>query len=130
MLHRRTMLVVALSIFAVACGVPPARSTAAPSQSSTLITSDELRATGVSNLYEAIARARPTFFATRGGTSILNPPPSMVVIENRHVRGGLEQLHSIDARYVRAVRRLSAADVYQMTGRASSSGGIEVLFGP
>ena len=54
----------------------------------------------------------------------------MFVIENRMVRGGLEQLHSIDARHVRSVRRLSAADVYQMTGRSSSSGGVEVILGP
>jgi len=130
MLNRRTALCVALSMFTVACGLPPARSTAAPMASSTLITSEELQATSQSNLYEAIVRARPTFFATRGPISILHEPPSMVVIENRLVRGGLEQLRSIDARHVRGVRRLSAAEVFQMTGRAVSSGGVEVLIGP
>jgi hypothetical protein len=130
MLRHRTVLSVTLSLFVAACGLPPARASTAPAASAALITSQELRATGLSNLYDAIAFARPTFFAARGATSILNEPPSMVVIENRHVQGGLEHLRGIDARYVRAVRRLSAADVYQMTGRAASSGGIEVLFGP
>jgi len=129
MLHRRVVLFVTLSMFAGACALPT-RSSTAPAPSATLITSEELRATGVSSLYDAISHARPTFFAPRGRISILNEPTAMVVIENRQVRGGLEQLRSIDASYVRAVRRLSAAEVYQMTGRASSSGGVEVLFGP
>jgi hypothetical protein len=127
---RRIVLVVTLSISTAACGLPAARASTAPAASSTLITSEELRSTSQSNLYDAITQARPTFFAARGPISVLHEPPSMVVIENRQVRGGLEQLRSIDARYVRAVRRLSAAEVYQMTGRAASSGGIEVLFGP
>jgi hypothetical protein len=130
MLHRRTALFVTLSMATLACGLPPARSSAAPAASSSLITSEELQSTSQSNLYDAITQARPMFFATRGPISILHEPPSMVVIENRQVQGGLEQLRSIDARHVRSVRRLSAAEVYQMTGRAVSSGGVEVVLGP
>jgi hypothetical protein len=130
MLHHRAVLFVTLSLFTAACALPPARLATTAAHSSTLITSEELRAAGASSLYDAISRVRPAFFATRGATSILNEPPSMFVIENRQIRGGLEQLRSIDARYVRAVRRLSAADVYEMTGRASSSGGVEVIIGP
>jgi hypothetical protein len=130
MLNRRIVLCVALSMFPLACGLPPARSSVTPAVSSTLITAEELEATSQSNLYDAIVRARPAFFATRARISILHEPPSMVVIENRQVRGGLEELRGIDARHVRSVRRLSAAEVYQMTGRAVSSGGVEVLLGP
>jgi hypothetical protein len=129
MLHRRVVLFVTLSLFIGACALQT-RSSTASAPSATLITSEELRATGVSSLYDAISRARPTFFAARGRISILNEPPSMVVIENRQVRGGLEQLRGIDASYVRAVRRLSAAEVYQITGKTSSSGGVEVILGP
>ena len=130
MLDRRTVLCVALPMLALACALPPARSSAAPAASPTLITSEELQATDQTNLYDAITRVRPAFFAIRGRISILHEPPSMVVIENRQVLGGLEQLRSIDARHVRGVRRLSAAEVYQMTGRSVSSGGVEVVFGP
>ena len=129
MLDRRTVLCVALPMLTLSCSLPPARSSAAPAVSATVITSEELQATDQANLYDAIARARPTFFATRGPISILHEPPSMVVIENRQVRGGLEHLRTIDARYVRGVRRLSAGEVYQMTGYSVSSGGVEVVFG-
>ena len=130
MLDRRTVLCVALPMLALACALPPGGSSAAPAASPTLITSEELQATDQTNLYDAITRVRPAFFAIRGRISILHEPPSMVVIENRQVLGGLEQLRSIDARHVRGVRRLSAAEVYQMTGRSVSSGGVEVVFGP
>jgi hypothetical protein len=129
MLNRRVVLFATLA--SSACALPPARpTTVAAAPSPTFITSEELRATGRSNLYDAITLARPTFFATRGATSILIEPASMVVIENRMIRGGVEQLRDVDARIVRSVRRLSAADVYQITGKATSSGGIEVLLGP
>lgn len=130
MLDRRTVLCVAFPMLTLACAFPPANSSAAPAVSATVITSEELQATDQTNLYDAITRARPAFFATRGPISILHEPPSMVVIENRQVRGGLEHLRTIDARHVRGVRRLSAGEVFQMTGHAVSSGGVEVVFGP
>lgn len=96
-----------------------------------LITATELRATGTSNLYDAISQTRPAFFATRGGTSFLaEPANAIVVIVNRSVEGGLAELRRIDARLVRSVRRLSAPEVFQLTGKSAPSGGIEVLFGP
>jgi hypothetical protein len=128
MLHHRTMLVVTLLAFVSACAFTPTPNGATPATGP--ITAEELRSTGASNLYDAITLVRPTFFASRGATSILNEPMPFVVVVNRMVRGGVEQLRSLDARVVRSVRRLSAADVYQITGKASSSGGVEVLLGP
>jgi hypothetical protein len=128
--HRRAVLLATLSTFVVSCAAAPTRGAHATAPSPSSIDAEELRSTGASNLYDAISLARPTFFASRGATSILNEPIPFVVIVNRTVRGGLEQLRSLDARIVRSVRRLSSADVYQMTGKASSSGGVEVVFGP
>jgi hypothetical protein len=132
MFHRHPMLVVALSMYLGACASTPTSDGATrPSRSATgVITGDEIRSTGASNLYDAISLARPTFFASRGATSVLNEPAPFVVVMNRMVHGGVEQLRSLDARIVRSVRRLSAADVYQITGKASSSGGVEVMLGP
>ena len=91
----------------------------------------ELQASGASNLYDAIARTRPAFFATRGATSILaEPSEGIVVIINRSVQGGLSELRMIDARIVRSIRRLNAAEVYSITGRSAPAGGIEVVLGP
>jgi hypothetical protein len=96
-----------------------------------LISATELRATGASNLYDAITQTRPAFFATRGATSFLAEPASpIVVIVNQSIEGGIGELRRIDAKLVRSVRRLSAPEVYQLTGRSAPSGGIEVLLGP
>jgi hypothetical protein len=132
MSQRRTVVFVMLSSLLIACASSPTRDGVArlSSPSPNLITADELRATGLTDLYDAIAKARPAFFATRGTTSILNEPTAFVVIMNRAVNGGLDQLRGLDARVVRSVRRLSASDVYQITGKAASSGGVEVVMGP
>ena len=79
-------------------------------------------------MYDAITRLRPTFFATRGSISLMNEPPStIVVVVNRSIVGGVDELRGIETRAVRAVRRLSAADVFQLTGRSAPSGGIELI---
>ena len=94
------------------------------------VSASELQASGTSNLYDAIARTRPAFFATRGSTSFLaEPAEAIVVIINRSIQGGLSELRSIDARLVRSIRRLNAAEVYQITGRSAPAGGIEVVLG-
>ena len=93
------------------------------------IEASELRAAGASNVYDAISRLRPSFFATRGGTSFLNEPADkLVVVIGQTVQGGVAELRDIDPRIVSAVRKLSASDVYQLTGRFAPDGGIQVLF--
>jgi len=64
-------------------------------------------------------------------TSFLNQPPQeIVVVVNRTIVGGINELHGISPSAVRSVRRLSAADVFHITGRSAPSGGIELVFGP
>jgi hypothetical protein len=93
------------------------------------IEATELRASGASNVYDAVSRLRPSFFATRGGTSFLNEPADkLVVIVGQTVEGGVAVLRDIDPRIVRTVRKLSASDVYQLTGRSAPDGGIQILF--
>ncbi|HEY9225583.1 MAG TPA: hypothetical protein VIP11_02975 [Gemmatimonadaceae bacterium] len=96
-----------------------------------MIDGAELRASGAPNVYEAINRLRPAFFTTRGGTSFINEPAvPIVVVVNRLVSGGVEQLRDLDARVVRSVRRITAAEVFMITGRSAPAGGVEVVLGP
>jgi hypothetical protein len=120
-------LVVLVLITAAGCATLPTRDNPSIAVRQD-IGAAELRRVDAMNMYEAITRLRPTFFATRGATSFLNEPSSaIVVVVNRSIVGGVDELRSIEARAVRAVRRLSAADVFQLTGRSAPSGGIELI---
>ena len=54
---------------------------AAPGSSTySVITAAELQRTSASNLYDAIRRLRPAYFATRGLASIYNEPAAVTVV--------------------------------------------------
>jgi hypothetical protein len=94
------------------------------------INAAELRATGASNAYDAILQIRPAFFATRGGTSFINEPPdAIVVIVDRRATGGVSELRNLSTAIIKSIKRLSAAEVFNMTGRSAPAGGIEVVMG-
>lgn len=106
------------------------RVSAATSSTSSTITAAEIQRTSASNLYDAIVQLRPAYFASRGSTSFNNEPEhAIVVIIDGRVRGGLAELRSIAVAITKSARRLSAADVYQLTGISASAGGIEVVLG-
>jgi len=107
-------------------------STAAPVVSAPFgaIGTTELDRANTSDLFDAIATLRPSYFSTRGSTSFRNEPDApIVVILNGRIRGGVAELRGIAVALTRSVRRLSAAEVYQMTGLSAPSGGIEVVLG-
>lgn len=121
------VLAVLFLIAAEGCATVPARGTLSTAARQD-IGAAELRGVDALNMYEAITRLRPAFFSTRGATSFMNEPPSaIVVVVNRSIVGGVDELRGIETRAVRAVRRLSAADVFQLTGRSAPSGGIELI---
>jgi hypothetical protein len=96
---------------------------------SSVITRDELQGTGAANVYEAIRRIRPAYFDSRGPSSIYNDPGGpIVVIANRHVIGGVDELREMDTAGLVCVRRLPAAEVSLLTGTAARSDGIELVF--
>ena len=103
---------------------------AAPIPSPSLITAAEVGRTTASNLYDAIVQVRPDFFTYRGRTSLINEPDNaLLVIVHRHAVGGLAQLRNIPIALTVSVKRLSAADVYQITGLSAPAGGVEVVLG-
>ena len=140
---RRPMFPCLLCALAVACHSAPSALAARPDTngstadgafvtpaSSSTIDAAELQRTGASNLYDAINQLRPGFFPSRGRTSVLNQSDDeILVVLDRQVLGGVSELRNIATKITRSVRRLSAADVFQITGRMASSGGIEVVLG-
>jgi hypothetical protein len=143
----RRELTIAIVLLSSACvrrwaastpGVPSASGAAGPmtgcapavSSISSVIMGEEFGRTGASNLYDAIRRLRPAYFATRGLTSIYNEPAvTIVVIANRQVIGGADELRIMGVTGLLCVRRLSAADVYQITGGSAPDGGVELVRG-
>ena len=103
-------------------------STAVAPRSST-IDATELRGTGASSLYDAIVRLRPGYFATRGVASLSGDAPEILVVVDRRILGGVSELRAIATATTKSVRRLSSADVLQITGRWAPAGGIEVILG-
>jgi hypothetical protein len=94
------------------------------------IGTEELQAATASNLYDAINQVRPAFFTSRNHISLLNEPDDeILVIVDRHVLGGVSELREIATKITKSVKRLSAAEVFQMTGHAAPSGGVEVVLG-
>jgi hypothetical protein len=101
-----------------------------PARSPWTITAAELQLTSASNLYDAILQLRPDFFTRRGATSFLNEPEhAFLVIINRRTLGGLAELRDIPVARATAVRRLSAAEIFQITALSAPAGGIEVVLG-
>jgi hypothetical protein len=97
---------------------------------SSAISPAELQASSASNLYDAINQVRPAFFMSRSRTSLLNEPDEdIVVIVDRRVLGGVSELRDIATKITKSVKRLTAAEVYQITGKRASSGGVEVVLG-
>lgn len=106
------------------------RGFAVPAPESGVIDAPELTSTGASNVYDAILRLRPMFLTDRGSVSFINQPRQPVaVVVDKMWRGGIEELRVIDPRTVRSVRRLSAIEVYHLTGRLAPSGGVHILLG-
>lgn len=106
------------------------RASGSSAPTSSTIDAVELQQVAGSNLYDAINQLRPGFFASRNGTSLLNEPgDEILVVLDRHVLGGVSELRGIATKITKSVRRLSAADVFQITGRMAPSGGVEVVLG-
>jgi hypothetical protein len=109
-------------------GTVTACSAAAGSATSSVITAAELQQTRAANLYDIIRRLRPGYFSIRGPSSILNEPAdAIVVIVNRHIIGGVDELRSMQAINLMCVRRLPAAEVSLITGTLGWADGIELV---
>lgn len=92
-----------------------------------VVTSEELAATHVINLYDAIAQIRPHFLRDRGYISISTPVKAVpVVYVDNMFMGQLEFLRSMSTGDVAEVRRISAEEATTRWGTGHPGGVIFV----
>ena len=95
---------------------------------SNVITAEELAASPQGDLLAAVQQLRPAFLQTRGASSFgigTAPEAIQVYVDGVHV-GDTSVLHQYQARDIKEVRRLSAADATQKYGTGHSQGAIIV----
>lgn len=103
-------------------------STAPDTRLGQLVGRDELLRTGRPWLLDALRVARPTYFISRGPTTIAlqNVTPMVVVIEGQ-VLPDIELLRSTPVSDVLQVRRLTVAETYHRYNRSGSAGALEIV---
>lgn len=103
-------------------GTRPAR------RDSNVIVADELAASPQGDLLSAVQQLRPAFLQTRGASSFgvgTAPEAIQVYVDGVHV-GDASILRQYQARDIKEVRKLSAADATQKYGTGHSQGAILV----
>ena len=103
-------------------GTRPAR------RDSNVILADELANAPQGDLFSAVQTLRPAFLQTRGASSFgiaTAPEAIQVYVDGVHV-GDVTMLRQYQARDIKEVRKLSAADATQKYGTGHSQGAILV----
>lgn len=133
-MSRRALLLLITSVAITGCA--SSGSTAAVEQSGTrsarreanVITADELVNAPQGDLFSAVQTLRPAFLQTRGASSFgvaTAPEAIQVYVDGVHV-GDVTMLRQYQARDIKEVRKLSAADATQKYGTGHSQGAIIV----
>ena len=92
-----------------------------------MVGQQELLSARRSNLFEALRIVRPSYFNTRGPTTLTEQGmPAMIVIVDGLVLPDLESLRATPVTEVAQVRRLSVAETYFRYHRSVSAGAIEI----
>lgn len=108
------------------CGLHAARAVDARSRVNE-VDQAELRASGASTLYDALARTRSLFLRSRGPSSIYNAPlDAVLVFRGGALMGTIETLHMLRPGDVRFVRRLTPTETFHKYGRRVSVAGLEL----
>ena len=90
-----------------------------------LLTSEEIKSSSASNLFDVIRSHRPEWLIKRGQTSI-NLEGDIVVYVDNVALGGPESLKSIDVQSVQVVRFLNASEAQMRYGVGHMHGAIVV----
>jgi hypothetical protein len=113
-----------LPLLLLACATQP--KAPAPRERS-IITAEELMATHVSNLYQAIQQIRPEFLHDRGYSSIQSPRVQLPVVYVDNIpMGDIDFLQSMSTADVAEVRKLSAEEATTRWGTGHVGGAILV----
>lgn len=119
-----SLVVGGLAVFSTACAGRAART----GSQHNVVSAQELAVTGNVNLYEALARVRPTFLRSRigGGTTGVQAAPVTVYYDGMKMIEGLEHLRSLSARSIQEVRFLEPQQANARFGGNNSGGALLV----
>jgi hypothetical protein len=119
----RTFVTLAALLALTACSASSGGS--APRRSSSVITTDEIRASHATTVYDLVQGTRPHWLRARGVTS-LRDPATIIVYVNRVRSGGVDVLRQLRLEAVESLRFLDEVAATAQHGPGHSYGVIEV----
>jgi hypothetical protein len=128
---RSLALSIALATIA-ACASQGARATtsqgAATSGSRNLVSAGELATVGELNLYDALARIRPTMLQPRigGGTTGVSAVPISIFYDGNQMREGVQSLRELAAKNIAEVRLLEPQQASARFGGNHANGALVI----
>ena len=128
MLRIRVLLVL-LAVTALGCasGGTTSTSGAAPATNRNMLLREEITASGVGNMHDAIQRLRPQFLRVRGQSSITQGGDRVAVyMDNVHL-GAEDVLRTIGANGVIRVEYVNGPDTTYKFGSNHSAGVIHII---
>lgn len=97
-----------------------------PARSRDVITAEELAETDAVDAYSAVQRLRPSFFQTRGATSLRQGDSGPVVYIDNSKAGSVGVLRQLTTAEIKEIRYLSASEATQRFGTGYTGGAILV----
>jgi hypothetical protein len=121
----RFLAIVCCAVLMTACASSP-REGAATAGSQSVITREEIAASGFANMEDVITRLRPQYLRGRGRTTIMGPPDEVAVyLDNSHL-GNATALRGITASSVVRVEYISGPDTGFRFGMNHPAGVIHI----
>jgi len=111
-----------------ACSAPASGTSGAPKPGPNLITADEIARVNVQNAYEAVQKLRPAMLRQRQvATANAQSSGELLVYLDNNRYGNVEQLRSVAASSIAALRYYSASEAQTKWGSGHPGGVIEIL---
>ena len=126
-LHARVFGAAPLLLLAACASAPGARPTSAVNHS--VISVEELRASGYSDAYHVVESLRPHWLRTRGATSFAKRETVKVYLDGS-LLGGPDQLRQVTTSSIASIRFLDAIEATQRWGLDHGQGAIVVSTRP
>lgn len=119
----KSRLVLGVLVFASACAQAKSEQM---EYNASVITEQEIVASGAQTAYDAIKKLRGNFLATRGRTSLVEAPPEPNVYVDENFFGPVASLKSIPAQQIGSIRMYRPWEVQTKYGTNNLGGVISI----
>ena len=117
---------IALAFVAVGCASAPSGATKSSYPDRSVLSVEEINATGSANVYTAVQTLRPTWLIPRGTSSIIVRETIKVYLDG-NLMGSVEYLRQIPTNSISRVRRMDGLEATQRYGLDHGQGAILVF---